>query len=108
LRIILVNLISNSIKFKKADEKAIVKVNLKTKADLLTISVKDNGQGMDLNDPNNLVFSLFNRSSENRAIKGYGIGLYMIKKVIERNQGQIKLESQLGVGTDIQITFPLK
>lgn len=107
LRIILVNLISNSIKFKNPNSSAIVKVELNSFNNYLNISVKDNGIGMDLNNPDNQIFSLFNRNADNRTIKGYGIGLYMVKKIIERNQGQIKLDSQVDVGTHIQITFPL-
>jgi signal transduction histidine kinase len=107
IRIILVNLISNAIKFAKPGERGRVSVVVKNNAETLCLTVEDNGVGMDLENPNNRVFSLFNRRNAQAEISGFGIGLYMVKKVIERNNGQIKFESELGHGTKINVEFPL-
>lgn len=107
LKIIFVNLISNSIKFSRPDVPGIINARLERKGDELVVEVRDNGIGMDLNDPNNKVFRLFNRTEEAAREKGYGVGLYVVKKIIDRNQGQINLQSEPGEGTTITISLPL-
>lgn len=105
LRIILVNLISNSIKFCKPGIPAQVDIKIGHDENFVYLWIKDNGIGMDLKDPDNKMFTLFNR--ENVKVKGYGVGLFMIKKILDYNKGIIELKSEPNKGTEIHIKLPL-
>jgi signal transduction histidine kinase len=107
IKIILVNLVSNAIKFTPADRKAKIKVTLKNDKKELEICVEDNGIGMDLNDPKNSIFSLFKRTEDNAKAKSFGVGLFVIKKIMERNSGDIKILSTPDVGSTFTIKLPL-
>ncbi len=103
LRIILVNLISNAIKYSKPNQMVIIDVIVKCDADNVYLEVKDNGIGMDLTDKNKKIYNLFNNSN---ATKGYGVGLFLVKKITDKHKGSIKIKSKLQEGTSINITFP--
>ncbi len=105
IKIILVNLISNSIKYSKPNEDCIIQVKLSITNNQLNISVQDNGIGMDLNSPQNKIFSLFNKVSEEQ--QGFGIGLSVLKKIVDQQNGTIKVDSELGLGTLISIFIPI-
>lgn len=107
IKIILVNLISNAIKFTPVDRKSIIKVTAKHNKEELELCVEDNGKGMDLNDPKNKIFGLFNRSEEGKDTKGFGVGLFVIKKIIERNSGNIQIHSTPNIGSTFTIKLPL-
>jgi signal transduction histidine kinase len=107
LKIIFVNLISNSIKFSKKNEAVVINVSLIHSNEAVVLTVEDNGIGMNLNDSNNKIFELFNRTGNTKLIKGTGVGLFMIKKIIERHQGKVEVKSELNQGTCFVISFPL-
>lgn len=52
------------------------------------------------------LFQPFERATNVGSIKGTGIGLYIVKQAVERHQGNISIESQIGVGTTFIITLP--
>tara|TARA_B100001109_G_scaffold255238_1_gene257329 strand:- start:5584 stop:6483 length:900 start_codon:yes stop_codon:yes gene_type:complete len=106
LRIILVNLISNSIKFRKPNENAIVNASITHNESTIFLKVKDNGIGMDMNDPELKVIKMFNREEKDPTVKGYGVGLFMVKKILDYNKGSIQINSQLNEGTEIVIELP--
>ncbi len=107
IKIIFVNLISNSLKFSKKNEPIVINVSVKHCSDCLELMVEDNGLGMNLNDNNNKIFELFNRTGDTKLVKGSGVGLFMIKKIIERHQGKVNVTSEINKGTCFFITFPL-
>jgi signal transduction histidine kinase len=106
LKIIFVNLVSNSIKFSKPNETNNIVISLSNNDEALELEVRDNGIGMELNNPENKIFKLFNQTGTVQA-KGHGVGLFVIKKIVERNNGKIQLESNIGKGTTIRIALPL-
>jgi signal transduction histidine kinase len=108
IKIIFVNLISNSIKFSKKDQAIDIDARLRQTETSIEIIVKDNGIGMDLNDKDNKIFALFNRTGDTKMVRGTGVGLFMVKKIIERNLGIVNVVSQLNEGTTFTITIPLK
>ncbi len=108
IKIIFVNLISNSIKFSKKGISAQIDVRLKQNPENVVLEVKDNGVGMDLNNPNNKIFQLFNRTGNTKMVKGTGVGLFMIKKIVDRNSGTVEVVSEPQLGTTFTITIPLK
>jgi signal transduction histidine kinase len=105
IKIILVNLISNSIKYSKSNLPCIVEVNVKKVMNQLHISVSDNGIGMDLNNSQNKIFNLFGQLNDDN--QGHGIGLSVIKKILDQQNGKIDVDSTLDVGTTFNIYIPL-
>ncbi len=107
LKIIFVNLISNSIKYSKPNKECIINVSLTHDFNNLELKVEDNGIGIDMKHAQKKLYNLFNQpeSSEN---KGFGVGLFLIKKITDRNNGTINFNSELNVGTQVAIKFPLE
>lgn len=110
LRQILNNLITNAIKF--TDEGA-VKLNIHTKSIaenlLLQFEISDTGIGIP-DDQKDQVFKDFVQldSPNNKKAGGTGLGLFIVKKLVDLLQGDIKLESKLGIGTTFFVTIPTK
>ncbi len=102
IKIILVNLISNSIKYSQKDKPAIIDVSLSCDPTHVYVEVNDNGMGMDLKK-NKKLFNLFNTTSHSN---GYGVGLFLVKKIIDKNKGEITVNSQVNRGTNIKIKLP--
>ena len=98
-------LVDNSIKYTPAGGEIIVSVT--TQDELVKISVQDNGIGM---DPDNLpyIFDRFYRSDDSRARKtgGSGLGLSIMKWIVERHEGKIEVISRKEIGTRTTIVLP--
>ena len=90
------NLITNAIKYNQSEEK-IIEIGYKAENPFV-FYVKDNGIGIE-KDKQEMIFQMFKRLNANNNSDGYGVGLSMIKKIIEKHQGKIWLESQPGEGS---------
>ncbi|WP_040664640.1 sensor histidine kinase [Nafulsella turpanensis] len=100
LRSILYNLISNGIKYQKPGQAPEITIKTGIKDDMLHISVSDNGLGI-ANDQQDLIFTPFTRLE--KSIEGTGIGLYLVKKIVENEGGQIIISSNPGEGSQFNI-----
>ncbi|MBU3188833.1 two-component sensor histidine kinase [Clostridium bowmanii] len=102
---IVLNLISNAIKF--SDEGNEIFVKIQDKNEFIEISVKDNGIGI---EPNQLdmIFNRFKQvnKSLSRNAEGTGIGLSLVKAIVELHQGRIYVESELGKGSEFIVELP--
>lgn len=94
---ILRNLIGNAIKYQYPGRSPHINVCTEKKGDIVMLLVQDNGTGMDLNKWGHLLFRPFKRLNSHQ--KGTGIGLHLVKQIIEKNGGKIKVKSQPGIGT---------
>ncbi len=93
----LLNLITNAIKYRKPNVAPEILIRTKLSGNKIILSCTDNGQGIDLNLYNDRLFKFgktFHKHDDSR-----GVGLFMIKRQIERLGGHIKVESEVGVGT---------
>lgn len=106
VKIILINLVSNSIKYSKPNQNAHVDVLVTKSEKNLLIEVKDNGIGMDLKSPQNKLFTLFEQLDSRT--EGFGIGLAILKKIVDQQSGKIKVESEIGIGTTFKVFIPLQ
>jgi signal transduction histidine kinase len=104
LKSIIYNLLSNAIKYRAADRPVQVKLITKEVGNYLILAVTDNGIGIDLVKHEKKIFSLFKRLHEN--IEGSGVGLYIVKRIMEFNQGRVEVESKLGQGATFKVYFP--
>ena len=100
---ILLNLITNAIKYKLKDEPLILDISTTENEEYVILKVKDNGIGIDLEKNKTKIFGLYQRFEPN--IEGKGIGLFIIKSHIETLGGKIEVNSDLGKGTTFTIFF---
>jgi two-component system phosphate regulon sensor histidine kinase PhoR len=101
------NLIENAIKYCRDDLKISVKTFIKDQ--FVVIQVTDNGVGI----PQNMQLKIFEKffrvpTGDVHNVKGFGIGLYYVKKIIEAHQGKISVESKLEEGTTFCVELPIK
>lgn len=101
LRSILYNLVSNSIKYSSPDRQPEIAITTTAVADGYTLlSVRDNGLGLRDQDKQK-VFGMFKRMHAH--VEGTGIGLAIVKRIVENCDGRVELESELGVGSVFNI-----
>jgi signal transduction histidine kinase len=92
------NLLSNAIKYHEQERKLKISIKTWKIQNGISFSFSDNGKGIDLEKNGKILFSPFVRFS--KEIEGKGIGLHIIKNMVESNGGSIKVESTLGRGTE--------
>jgi PAS domain S-box-containing protein len=98
------NLLNNAIKF-RSDRPCVVRISAEERAGAWLFSVADNGIGIEerhLKD----VFVLFRRFDGGQGQPGTGIGLAVVKKIVERHGGRIWVESKPGEGSVFRFTWP--
>ena len=104
LKSVLYNLISNALKFRSPDKKAVVNIITRIENEHLLICVEDNGLGLSLKEQGKL-FTMFKRI--HRHVEGSGIGLYIIKRIIDNVNGRIEVESEENIGSKFKVYIPL-
>lgn len=102
LRSILYNLLSNAIKYRAVDRPPCIRITTKKEQEWLQLSVSDNGLGL-REDQLDKIFLMFKRLHTH--VDGSGVGLYMVKRIIENNGGRITVESEQGMGTTFHLFF---
>jgi signal transduction histidine kinase/CheY-like chemotaxis protein len=103
LRLILVNLIDNAVKY--SPQGGNIEVGLRHQADQVILTIKDQGLGIPVAEQSGL-FQSFSRGSNVETIPGSGLGLSIVKACVDTHGGSIQLQSQVGRGTKVSITFP--
>jgi PAS domain S-box-containing protein len=102
LKSVLYNLLSNAVKYRAPDRPLRVSIACQQQADYLVLVVADNGLGMDMRQEEK-IFALFKRLHAH--VEGTGIGLYMVRKMLENAAGKITVTSQVGVGSTFNVFF---
>ena len=97
LNSIFTNLISNSIKYRVPGRPLEISISSARKEDRILLTFSDNGEGIDLDKHAPRLFLPFSRFNNEQ--EGRGIGLYIIKKMVEKNGGSIEIKSNPQVGT---------
>lgn len=105
---VLDNLVSNAIKY-TGDEGTIRLEARKIDKELLEISVQDNGMGIPKKDLSR-IFDRFYRvdKARSRNMGGTGLGLSIAREIVKAHGGTIALESELGQGTRVLFTLPIR
>jgi len=101
LESILLNLLTNALKYKHSDRAPVITINAEQTEDEIIISIADNGMGIDLNRHRKDLFGMYKVFHGNPDSKG--IGLYLVKYHVESMGGRIEVESKLGIGTTFTI-----
>jgi len=104
VRNVIINLVSNAIKF--SPENASIDVGTDVNEKQILIYVRDHGIGIPEEDKKHL-FERFFRATNVTNIQGTGLGLHIVSKYVELMSGQMEVDSELEVGTQFKITFPI-
>jgi signal transduction histidine kinase len=95
IRQVWINLIGNAIKFSRKVQAPVVEINSFEKNGEIVYSIKDNGVGFEKENTHKL-FQAFQRLHSKTAFEGSGIGLALVKRIVERHKGKVWAESQSG------------
>ena len=96
------NLIGNSIKFNQ--DVPVITISSQTKGNIHQIKVQDNGIGFDV-DKATEIFKPFKRLAHKNSYTGSGLGLSIVKRIIEKHKGSIKVESEINKGSCFIMSF---
>lgn len=100
------NLLKNAI---RATENGAIEVGIETRQEEVVLTIKDNGIGISPEDLPHIwdrFYRVKNQRSDNTQEKGSGLGLVIVKKLVQIQGGNIGVTSQLGKGTSFNISFP--
>jgi two-component system sensor histidine kinase/response regulator len=100
------NLITNAIKFRKKDAKPILHISLVKNKQERIISIQDNGIGFE-EEYKDKIFQQFQRLHDRSEYEGTGMGLAIVKKIVETNSGKIDVTSKLGEGSCFVVRLKL-
>ncbi len=103
---IFLNLISNSIKYRKSNAAPKIKVSATHENEQITLRFKDNGMGINLERDKHNLFGLYKRFYFH--VEGKGLGLYLVKTQVEALGGTIEVLSEIEDGAEFIITFTSK
>ena len=103
LRSIIYNLLSNSVKYHDPARPSVVRLRAHATPTATVLEVKDNGLGLSPTQQGRL-YGMFQRLHDH--VEGSGIGLFMVKRIVENAGGTIVVQSGTGVGTTFTVTLP--
>lgn len=107
LRMVIENLMSNAVKY--TPEKGHVNLSVSKDKSNLIIKVKDDGYGIPKNEQKRIFTKLYRAENvRQKAVEGTGLGLYIVKAVIEQSGGKIRFESEENKGSTFFVSLPLK
>jgi signal transduction histidine kinase len=100
----MLNLISNSLKYRQLDLAPDVIITLEQDKDKYLLKIADNGLGFDVEKWREDIFGLYKRFHYH--VEGKGIGLFLVKAQVEALGGKIEAESKENAGSTFTITLP--
>jgi signal transduction histidine kinase len=103
---VLTNLLSNAVKFTRPREEALIELEGRVGDGELIYCLKDNGVGFDMQYVDKL-FGVFQRLHGVEEFEGTGVGLAIVKRVIQRHGGRVWAEGKVGEGADFFFTLPM-
>ena len=106
LKQVAANLIANAVKFSSKVENPEINISAVTENSMAVFCIKDNGVGFDMNYSGKL-FGVFQRLHKQNEYEGTGVGLAIVKRIINRHGGKVWAESELNNGSSFYFSLPL-
>ena len=103
LRSILFNILSNAMKYRSPERELEVTIRTENLNGELLLSIQDNGLGIE-ESQRSKIFGAFHRAHDH--VEGIGVGLYLVKKIINNAGGDITVDSEVGKGSNFKVYFP--
>lgn len=98
------NLIDNAIKY--SENEVLILISLQQSGSWVVVSIKDNGLGIP-DEKLPLIFDKYARvHTSNTKVNGFGIGLNYVKTIVEKHQGEVKVSSVVGKGSEFKVMLP--
>jgi PAS domain S-box-containing protein len=102
---VLINLVSNGIKYSSKKENPLVEIRSMAENNYIIYTVQDNGAGFDMKYADKL-FGVFQRLHSGKDFEGTGVGLAIVQRIINKHGGTIRAEGQVGKGAIFSFTLP--
>jgi len=102
------NLMDNAVKYRKPDEPLDLYIRTWNEKDRLCFSIRDTGLGIKKENVRKIFDKFYRVHTGNvHDVKGFGLGLAYVKRIIDLHEGEIKCESELGKGTTFTVSLPI-
>jgi len=104
LKQVWINLISNAVKYSQKKDNPHIEIGVRQEQEGIVYFIKDNGAGFDMKNYNKL-FGIFQRLHSEKEFNGTGVGLALVKRIVEKHSGKIWAESDPGNGSSFYFTL---
>ncbi|MBW2635810.1 MAG: histidine kinase, partial [Deltaproteobacteria bacterium] len=101
---VLKNLVGNAVKYSPGG--GLIRVSGEQLGDHYQVSVEDQGMGMTPEQIDKVFDKFYRVDASNTAIEGTGLGMTIVKHIVEAHGGKVRIESELGKGTTVRFTIP--
>jgi PAS domain S-box-containing protein len=105
IRQVMINFVSNAFKYSSSTPHAVVEIWSEETPDDIKYAVRDNGTGFDMQYAHKL-FGVFQRLHTNEEFEGTGVGLAIVKRIIDKHGGAVRAEGQIGKGATFYFSLP--
>ena len=106
---IMVNLFDNAMKYRSTERELKIEITAQREGEEITLFCRDNGQGIDEKESEKIFDRFYQvKMSSTRRAGGVGLGLAIIKQLVELHGGRIKAAGKVGCGTCFALTFPIQ
>lgn len=106
LTLLFQNILGNAVKFTRPRKDARILITASSQNSGLLVKIQDNGIGFDM-DSSDKLFHIFERFHTAEEFEGNGVGLAIVKRIMERHGGTVSIESEQNVGTTVSLFFQL-